>query len=204
MDIASKIIYLREKKGYSTNKLAKLSCVSQSYLRDIEQGKSQPTVDVLSRICGVLDITISDFFDESNNKQTKSVNLEPLISEIQNLYSTQVDLVKNIVTEFSKVNQLLKRSTTKTLSREILDLFNSKEPITLAGKPISLEERIQILEVLRDILPSEDVMTKEDNEVLAASYEGERFFHIPTLEEGEDIQKAIEAAMAQKKKDQEK
>ncbi len=68
MDVGKRITELREIKGYTVNKLATLSGISQSYLRDIELGKKQPTVEYLEYICYGLGITLSDFF--GNEKST--------------------------------------------------------------------------------------------------------------------------------------
>ena len=38
MNVASRIIYLREQKGLTTNKLANMAGISQSHLREIELG----------------------------------------------------------------------------------------------------------------------------------------------------------------------
>ena len=63
MDIGKRISFFREAKGYSVNKLATLSGISQSYLRDVELGKKNPTVEILSYLCGALDISLQEFFD---------------------------------------------------------------------------------------------------------------------------------------------
>jgi len=68
MDIAKRIIELREIKGYSTNKLATLSGLSQGFVRQIELGEKQPTVDSLSKICDGLEISLREFFAEDENE----------------------------------------------------------------------------------------------------------------------------------------
>ena len=62
MDVGSRIKCLRIKRNLTINKLANISGVSQSYLRDIELGNKQPTVDYLEYICFGLGITLKDFF----------------------------------------------------------------------------------------------------------------------------------------------
>jgi len=62
MNIAKRIIELRKLKGYSTNKLAIISGLSQGFVRQIELGEKQPTVDSLRKICNGLGISLSDFF----------------------------------------------------------------------------------------------------------------------------------------------
>lgn len=68
MDVGKRITFLREKKGITVNKLANFSGVSQSYLRDIELGNKQPTIEYLEYICYGLDISLKDFFDTDNDK----------------------------------------------------------------------------------------------------------------------------------------
>lgn len=68
MDVGKRIVELRERKNISTNKLANLAGVSQSYLRDLEMGKKNPTVEILSYICFALDISMQDFFTEPKNQ----------------------------------------------------------------------------------------------------------------------------------------
>ena len=64
MEVGKRIVELRERKNISTNKLANLAGISQSYLRDIEMGKKNPTVEMLSYICFALGISLQDFFTE--------------------------------------------------------------------------------------------------------------------------------------------
>ena len=62
MDVGKRIVELRERKNMSTNKLANLAGISQSYLRDLEMDKKNPTVAMLSYI------SLQDFFSEQRNK----------------------------------------------------------------------------------------------------------------------------------------
>jgi len=56
MDIGKRIEQLREQKGLSQNRLAKLARISQSSLSEIEAGKRSPRYDTLSLIAKALDI----------------------------------------------------------------------------------------------------------------------------------------------------
>lgn len=67
MNVGNRIIELRERKNISTNKLANLAGISQSYLRDIEMNKKNPTVEMLSYICFALNISMQEFFSENDN-----------------------------------------------------------------------------------------------------------------------------------------
>lgn len=64
MDVGRRIKTLREAKGLTVNKLANIAGISQSFLRDIELGNKNPTVETLSYFCEALGISLSDFFDD--------------------------------------------------------------------------------------------------------------------------------------------
>lgn len=81
MEIGKRIVFFRTSKGYSVNKLANLSGVSQSYLREIELGNKNPTVEFLSILCNTLGVTLKEFFDDQP--------ADPLISKIYQLTPRQ-------------------------------------------------------------------------------------------------------------------
>ena len=68
MNVASRIIYLREQKGLTTNKLANMAGISQSHLREIELGLRNPTVETLSYFCDALGVTLEEFFREGDSQ----------------------------------------------------------------------------------------------------------------------------------------
>ena len=58
MDYRTLIREKRKEKGLSHERLAKLVQVSQPFIAEIESGRKKPSVDVLMRICAVLDISL--------------------------------------------------------------------------------------------------------------------------------------------------
>ena len=58
MDYRTLIREKRKEKGLSQERLAKLVQVSQPFIAEIERGRKKPSVDVLMRICAVLDISL--------------------------------------------------------------------------------------------------------------------------------------------------
>ena len=58
MDYRNLIREQRKEKGLSQERLAKLVQVSQPFIAEIESGRKKPSVDVLMRICAVLDISL--------------------------------------------------------------------------------------------------------------------------------------------------
>lgn len=86
METGKRISYFREAKGYSVNKLATLSGISQSYLRDVELGKKNPTVEIISCLCDTLDISLKEFFDTETDG---AFGEDPLIKQIYHLTPAQ-------------------------------------------------------------------------------------------------------------------
>lgn len=73
MNVGERIKFFREQRNITVNKLANLSGVSQSYLREIELGLKQPTVEYLEYICFGLKISLQEFFAE------KDTDINPFI-----------------------------------------------------------------------------------------------------------------------------
>lgn len=67
MNVGKRIKELREKRGLTVNKLANLAGISQSYLRDVELGNKNPTVETLSYFCDALEISLKEFFSEDDS-----------------------------------------------------------------------------------------------------------------------------------------
>ena len=58
MDYRTVIRERRKEKGLSQGKLAEMVQVSQPFIAEIESGRKKPSVDVLLRICEVLEISM--------------------------------------------------------------------------------------------------------------------------------------------------
>ena len=57
--LAEKIIRLRQKRKLSQEQLALLSDLDRTYLARIEEGKANPSIKVLNKLCRVLKTRIS-------------------------------------------------------------------------------------------------------------------------------------------------
>lgn len=62
MNVGKRIRELREKCGFSANRLADFAGIAYSHLRKVENGESDITVGHLQMICDALGITLSEFF----------------------------------------------------------------------------------------------------------------------------------------------
>lgn len=65
MVVGERIKELREMRGLTVNKLANLAGLSQSYLREIELGNKNPTVESLSYFCDALGVSLGEFFNDA-------------------------------------------------------------------------------------------------------------------------------------------
>ncbi len=80
MNVGQRITELREARGLTTNKLANICGISQSYLREVELGNKNPTVEMMGCICFGLKISLQHFFDEPGAERINPVLLTALES----------------------------------------------------------------------------------------------------------------------------
>ncbi len=62
MTVGSRIKELREKRGFTQNRLAEWAGVSRTHLRRVELGEADITVGHLTLICDALGISLREFF----------------------------------------------------------------------------------------------------------------------------------------------
>lgn len=80
MTVGERITQLREQRGYTTNKLANESGLSQSFVRAVELGEKGITVVNLEYLCTALDVSLQDFFSYTGSEIRGE--LAALVSEL--------------------------------------------------------------------------------------------------------------------------
>lgn len=80
MDLGKRIRELRTKQGISLNELASKISVSPGFLSQIENGKSEPSLTTIKKISDGLSVTISNLFDEVEQKDHMFVKLNERVS----------------------------------------------------------------------------------------------------------------------------
>ncbi|MCC5464119.1 helix-turn-helix domain-containing protein [Pelosinus baikalensis] len=95
MTTAERIIHLRKKKGYSTNKLSQLAEIGQATLREIEIGEKSPNIITLEKICNALQISLSDFFAEDDIVDTRQNDDE--IDNLPDHVKKELDLAREFI-----------------------------------------------------------------------------------------------------------
>lgn len=78
MDVGERIKELREKAGFTQNKLAEWAGVSQTHLRRVELGQQDITIGQLRLVCDGLGITLAEFFDVNEKEE----NLTDVIAKL--------------------------------------------------------------------------------------------------------------------------
>ncbi len=82
MEIGKRITALREAKGWSTNRLANLCGLSQSFLRAVELGEKGISVENLALVCDALGLSLRSFFDEPSQQDSQEEALRRLIQRL--------------------------------------------------------------------------------------------------------------------------
>ena len=78
MDVGERIKELRERSGFTQNKLAEWAGVSQTHLRRVELGQQDITVGQLRLVCDGLGVTLAEFFNVNEQEE----NLTDVIAKL--------------------------------------------------------------------------------------------------------------------------
>ena len=84
------------------NVLAKKAFISQSYLSDIENGRTTPSLDKLTTICDALGITLAEFFGYESEL---TPDLMRLLENMKKLTEEERSHLADFIEEILKRNQ---------------------------------------------------------------------------------------------------
>lgn len=101
MDYGLRIKELRSNQGISARSLALSSNLDPSQISKIENGTSKPSLDALERICAVLKIPLSDFF---NDQQLLSPTMQRLIDAGRHFDDKELEYLTKFL-ELSSANR---------------------------------------------------------------------------------------------------
>lgn len=94
MNIGKRIKNIRMSKEITASQLAKNAFISQSYLSDIESGRTAPSLDKLFTICEALDISLSEFFGDVPELP---VDIIRLVNNAQKLEEEEIKLLSSFI-----------------------------------------------------------------------------------------------------------
>lgn len=101
MDVVEKIDKLRKEKGWSVNKLASESLLTQSTVSNMFKSGAATKLSTLQAICDALEITLPDFFYENESSAINPKNLE-LITFYNQLDSEKQKVIYDLIKSLAK------------------------------------------------------------------------------------------------------
>ena len=78
MNVAKRLIILRERCGFTQNGLAERAGVSQTHLRRVELGQADITIGHLQLLCDAMSISIQEFFAEESGSDEIAIAFSKL------------------------------------------------------------------------------------------------------------------------------
>ena len=93
MNVGVRIKELRERSGFTQNKLAEWAGVSQTHLRRVELGQQDITIGQLQMVCDGLGVTLAEFFNVAEKEENLSGVIAKLTPEQKQLL---IDFLKSI------------------------------------------------------------------------------------------------------------
>lgn len=95
--IGEKIKFLRKNKlNITQSELAELVGISKSFMSDIENQRTYPSVKTLDKLAKILDVSIDYFFTEEEIEKTKIIHTKENEIEKVNILNK---LIKNLIEE---------------------------------------------------------------------------------------------------------
>lgn len=93
MNVGDRIKELRERSGFTQNKLAEWAGVSQTHLRRVELGQQDITIGQLRMVCDGLGVTLSEFFNVNEEEESLTDVIAKLTPKQKQLL---IDFLKSI------------------------------------------------------------------------------------------------------------
>ena len=97
--VAMRVSQLRIKKGISAKRMSHFIGRNDTYINNIESGKSLPSLNNLFKICDYLNITPLQFFDAEEQNPEK---LNEIIKALKSLNDRQLNLILELAKEMTK------------------------------------------------------------------------------------------------------
>ena len=93
-DLPKRLSELREKKGVSARDMSLSIGLGASYINNVENGRSLPSVAALFYICEYLEITPSEFFDPDNDDPGK---LNEIYQKLKGLSRDKLEAIEAVI-----------------------------------------------------------------------------------------------------------
>ncbi|MCM8710502.1 helix-turn-helix domain-containing protein [Clostridium sp. SYSU_GA19001] len=97
MDIGQRIRELRKSKNLTITALAKEIEITREFMSSLENNRYIPTLPTLEKICEVLNITLSDFFNEGTEPIALTPELKELLENAKELTPEQLEQLTKFI-----------------------------------------------------------------------------------------------------------
>jgi transcriptional regulator with XRE-family HTH domain len=123
LDIGKRVKLLRMQAGLSTTALARLTGYTQSHISKVESGDSKPSLDLISRICSALNITLADFFASAGEGVTPlPPRLRKILESAEKLSPEQLQLAQRLLDDLVEFQKYQVKGSEKVESKtEVAD-----------------------------------------------------------------------------------
>lgn len=98
INVGNRIRSLRKTASLSAKSLAEKVDLDPSQISKIEKGTSTPSLEALARICTALDISLSDFFKETDIQLTKEQT--KLLNHVSSMSQDQIKILNKFLDTF--------------------------------------------------------------------------------------------------------
>lgn len=82
MDVSARIKELLKTRGWTVHKLAYEAGLTTSTLYSIMDGTNKPTIATIENLCEALDISLSDFFRQSNDNSDEDKAIQIMYNKL--------------------------------------------------------------------------------------------------------------------------
>jgi len=100
--IAKRFAQIRSNRNISARKLSIELLQGSEYINQIENGRKMPSLEGLINFCNYFDISLSEFFDESNSNPSAN---KDLIKQIEKLTFDERKALTDMVTAINKTKE---------------------------------------------------------------------------------------------------
>ena len=93
MSIGERLQLIRRERGFTLRQLAREADVSVAYLSKLERGDSSPTIDILTKIAGALETSVSELAEVSS--RTEPLELPPSLGAFIDEYNQKYPVLND-------------------------------------------------------------------------------------------------------------
>ncbi len=103
MDVLERIALLRDERGWTNYKLAKVTGISQTTIGHMFSRNTQPTIATLELICAGLGITLSQFFSDEHGMVSLNDEQRDLLDKWSTIPKDQKATLLELLSTMGKV-----------------------------------------------------------------------------------------------------